>query len=71
MHARGVVVSGAFLGPSAVRSLSRCRRPTCPLRSMHIWRPCVGAPLHTDNTTRRHHPLMVEESCHGEYPHPQ
>ncbi|HEY5865655.1 MAG TPA: hypothetical protein VI542_08915 [Candidatus Tectomicrobia bacterium] len=23
MHARGVVVSGAFLGPSAVRSLSR------------------------------------------------
>ena len=33
--------------------------------------PRVGAPLHTDDTTLRHHALLVEEPSHGEYPHPQ
>jgi len=30
-----------------------------------------GETLHGDDTTPLHHALMVEEHCHGEYPHPQ
>ena len=37
---------------------------------MTVWRLCVGASLHSDDTTSLHHALLGEEYCHGEYPHP-
>ena len=55
------------------RCLSPGARPhaTQTAARMTGGRPCIGAPLHADDTTLRHHTLMVEEPCHGAYPHPQ
>ena len=69
-----VAQAGRYLiQQEAITSLSPGAMPhaTQTAARMTGGRPCIGAPLHADDTTLRHHTLMVEEHCHGEYPHPQ